>query len=76
VTIYACGPKPMLRKVAEMTAALKIPCQISLEARMACGLGACQGCAVKASARSARSYFNVCKEGPVFEAEEIDWEMI
>lgn len=74
--VYACGPKPMLRKVAEMTLSLQIPCQVSLEARMACGMGACQGCAVKASAKSGRSYAYVCKEGPVFEAHEIDWEMI
>jgi len=76
IMVYACGPKPMLRKVAEMTLALKIRCQVSLEARMACGLGACQGCAVKASARSGGSYVHVCKEGPVFDAEEIDWETI
>jgi dihydroorotate dehydrogenase electron transfer subunit len=72
--VYACGPKPMLRKVADMAMAMRIPCQVSLEAHMACGLGACQGCAVKASANSGRSYFHVCKEGPVFEAEDIDWE--
>jgi dihydroorotate dehydrogenase electron transfer subunit len=76
VAVYACGPKPMLRKVAEMALALRTPCQVSLEANMACGLGACQGCAVKGSARSGRSYFHVCKEGPVFEAEEIDWEAL
>jgi len=74
--VYACGPKPMLRKVAEMTRAMRMPCQVSLESHMACGLGACQGCAVKASGNSGRSYFHVCKEGPVFEAEDIDWEMI
>jgi dihydroorotate dehydrogenase electron transfer subunit len=74
VVVHACGPKPMLRKVAEATMALNIPCEVSLEAHMACGLGACQGCAVKASANSGRRYFYVCKEGPVFKAEEIDWE--
>jgi dihydroorotate dehydrogenase electron transfer subunit len=76
VAVHACGPKPMLRKVAETTLALGIPCEVSLEAHMACGLGACQGCAVKGSANSGRSYFYVCKEGPVFDAEEIDWELI
>jgi len=76
VAVHACGPKPMLRKVAETTLALRIPCEVSLEAHMACGLGACQGCAVKASANSGRSYFYVCKEGPVFNAEDIDWELI
>jgi dihydroorotate dehydrogenase electron transfer subunit len=73
VAVYACGPKPMLRKVAQRTMAGNVSCQVSLEAHMACGLGACQGCAVKASANSGRSYFHVCKEGPVFEAGEIDW---
>jgi len=76
VVVYACGPKPMLKKVAGTTRALSIPCEVSLEAHMACGLGACQGCAVKASGDSGRTYFYVCKEGPVFEAEEIDWEML
>ena len=76
VAVYTCGPKPMLRKVAQITMALGIPCQVSLEARMACGLGACQGCAVKASSDSGKSYVHVCKEGPVFEAEEIDWERL
>ncbi|MCU0594690.1 MAG: dihydroorotate dehydrogenase electron transfer subunit [Desulfobacterota bacterium] len=74
--VYACGPKPMLKRVAEIARTLKVPCQVSLEARMACGLGACQGCAVKASAASGRSYWYVCKEGPVFDAEAIDWELI
>jgi len=76
VAVFACGPKPMLRRVAETTIPLKIPCQVSLEANMACGLGLCQGCAVQASAGSDRSYLYVCKEGPVFDAEEIDWELI
>jgi dihydroorotate dehydrogenase electron transfer subunit len=74
--VYACGPKPMLRKVVEMSVGRGIPCQVSLEANMACGLGACQGCAAKASAASGRSYVYVCKEGPVFEAKDIDWELI
>jgi len=74
VAVFACGPKLMLRKVAEMTMARGIPCQVSLEANMACGLGACQGCAVKAPATSGKSYVYVCKEGPVFDAKDIDWE--
>jgi dihydroorotate dehydrogenase electron transfer subunit len=76
VAVYACGPKPMLRRVAEKTMPLRISCQVSLEANMACGMGVCQGCAVKASATAGRSYFYVCKEGPVFDADEIDWEFI
>ena len=76
VAVCACGPKPMLKKVAERTMALRIPCEVSLEANMACGLGACQGCAVKASVSSGKSYLYVCREGPVFDAEAIDWEGI
>jgi dihydroorotate dehydrogenase electron transfer subunit len=74
VALYTCGPKPMLRKVAEMAMARGIPCQVSLEANMACGLGACQGCAAKASAASGKTYVYVCQEGPVFDANDIDWE--
>ncbi len=61
-TVYACGPKPMLRKVAEMTMAMRTPCQVSLESHMACGLGACQGCAVTASANFRQKLFS-CLQG-------------
>lgn len=74
VGVFACGPKSMLKKVAAMTAALRVPCEVSLESYMACGLGACQGCAVKAAQEKERSYFHVCKEGPVFQAPAIDWD--
>ena len=70
--VYACGPRPMLRKVAEMTLG-GIPCQVSLEAAMACGLGACQGCVVKAAPGTGKTWYHVCKEGPVFRVEQIDW---
>ncbi len=76
VAVFACGPKPMLKRVSETTKALRIPCEVSLEAHMACGLGACQGCAVKASASAGKSYWYACKEGPVFDAEAIDWESL
>lgn len=67
--LYACGPKEMLRKVAEIAARYKLPCWVSLEERMACGLGACLGCVVETK----RGYQRTCKEGPVFPAEEIVW---
>jgi dihydroorotate dehydrogenase electron transfer subunit len=75
-SLYACGPKPMMKKVAQVALVNSIPCQISLEASMACGIGACQGCAVKASDSEARHYLHVCKDGPVFQAETIDWEAL
>jgi len=70
IVIYACGPEPMLKTVTEFAASNKIPCWLSLEKRMACGLGACLGCAVKTKS----GYQRVCKEGPIFEAQEIVWE--
>jgi dihydroorotate dehydrogenase electron transfer subunit len=70
--IYVCGPRALLARVAEMAAQEDIPCQVSLEEYMACGMGACMGCAVKTRTHP-DSYQLVCKDGPVFEAQEIPW---
>lgn len=72
--IYACGPLPMLKAVRELAIEKNIPCQISLEERMGCGIGACLGCAVKTakSPKEAPEYWHVCKGGPVFEAKEVE----
>lgn len=69
-TIYACGPKPMLKAVSRIADSLRIPCQVSMEERMACGVGACLGCPVKVKSGG---YKMVCKDGPVFDAKEIAW---
>lgn len=74
--IYACGPAAMLKKIASLTIERGASCQMSLEAYMACGLGACQGCAVKSSARDKLSYYLACRDGPVFSARFIDWEAL
>lgn len=66
---YACGPKPLLKKVKEIASQKRIPAYLSLEERMACGIGACIGCSVKSSGEG---YKKVCQDGPVFEAGEID----
>lgn len=68
-TIYACGPKLMLKAVSQVSIRHKIPGQISLEEHMACGLGACLGCVV----RTKDGFKRACKEGPVFKADEIIW---
>jgi dihydroorotate dehydrogenase electron transfer subunit len=68
-TIYACGPRPMLKEISRISEKCNIPAQISLEEHMACGIGACLGCAVNTK----QGYKRVCKEGPVFNAEEILW---
>ncbi len=77
-TIYACGPTAMLAAVADVAAKYGLPCQVSMEATMACGFGICMGCAipVKPSAGSfqpSASYKLCCKDGPVFDAREIAW---
>lgn len=69
-SILACGPKPMLRGVVQVAREYGIPCQVSMEERMACGVGACLGCAVAMADGSVK---RVCKDGPVFLAEEVDW---
>ncbi len=68
--IYACGPHAMLAAVSRIAVEHALPCYVSLEARMACGVGACMGCSVP---MKAGGYKRVCKEGPVFDAREIDW---
>jgi dihydroorotate dehydrogenase electron transfer subunit len=75
-TIYACGPNPMLKKIAQQTMSLNLSCYVSLEGSMACGLGICLGCAIKAAWNQDTEYHYVCKDGPVFSAEMIDWEVL
>jgi len=75
-SIYACGPVPMLKKVASLSKEFGVPCQVSMEAHMACGLGACQGCAVPGKRALADAYLHVCKDGPVFPAGNIRWESL
>jgi dihydroorotate dehydrogenase electron transfer subunit len=71
--IYACGPIPMLKKIAYMAAVSRVRCYVSLEGSMACGLGICRGCAVKSSKNQNKPYYYVCQDGPVFSSEIIDW---
>jgi len=68
--IYACGPRPMLKTISRLSIRYNIPAEISLEEHLACGIGACFGCAVKTK----DGFRRVCKEGPVFPAEVIAWD--
>lgn len=65
--LAACGPQPMLRAVQGLADAHKVPCQLSLEAHMACGVGACLGCACETK----QGYRRVCVDGPVFSGDEV-----
>jgi len=69
--IYTCGPKPMINKVIEIALSRKIPCQVSLEERMGCGVGACLVCACKTKRGDEWEYSHVCKDGPVFWGDEL-----
>jgi dihydroorotate dehydrogenase electron transfer subunit len=73
--VYACGPMPMLAAVEQVCSARGVPLQVSLEAHMACGVGACLGCVVKGAGHSEQqpNYLCTCKEGPVFMADQLDW---
>ena len=68
--VYACGPIEMLARVASVVERLSLPCEVSLEARMACGVGSCLGCAFRGPEQG---YRLVCKDGPVLDAGKIDW---
>lgn len=68
--IMACGPMDMLTCVAGIANRWHVPCQLSIESAMACGMGACLGCAVPAAGDNGR-YHHVCKDGPVFDAHQL-----
>ncbi len=68
--VYVCGPEIMTRAVAAQAAAAGIPCQVSLERLMACGIGACLSCVVTTTSGRKRA----CVDGPVFDAEEVCWD--
>ena len=68
---FVCGPTPMLKAVAEVAKEYGVRCQVSLEERMGCGIGACLVCACKIAAEKGEAMKHVCKDGPVFEAETV-----
>ena len=80
--IFACGPKPMLRKIVEISLDAHIDCQVSLEERMGCGIGACLGCVCKIKVKEKNNnqnqikyiYKRVCVDGPIFEGSEVVWD--
>ena len=74
--LFACGPLPMLKRVAAMSFERELECQVSVETAMACGIGACQGCAVRASSRETQPYLQVCRHGPVFSIRSLDWKAL
>ncbi len=72
-TVFTCGPVPLMRGCARWASDCGFPCFVSLEQVMACGVGACMGCAVKVMNESKEGYARACIEGPVFPAERVVW---
>lgn len=72
--IFACGPKIMLKFLAEYGESKGIDTYVSMEERMACGIGACVGCVLKIKDGDGFAHKKVCKDGPVFYSKEVIWE--
>lgn len=72
--VFTCGPHGMMRKLSEIALKWGIPCEVSLEERMGCGVGACLSCACKTNNGNGISYRRVCMEGPVFPSGVVSWE--
>ena len=73
--IFACGPTPMLRAIKAYAEEQQIPCWISMEEKMACGVGACLACVCKSKEVDDHSHVHnkrICKDGPVFSASEVE----
>jgi dihydroorotate dehydrogenase electron transfer subunit len=73
VSVFACGPTPMLKAVADLAAGYELPCQVSLEEFMACAVGGCAGCTVLVNTPDGQAMKRVCVDGPVFDASTIVW---
>ena len=71
VSVYACGPHPMLAAVAALAKDYALPCQVSLEEYMACAVGGCAGCVVRVQTPDGAAMKRVCVDGPVFEADTV-----
>jgi len=71
--VFVCGPNPMLKRLGEMIADCPVTCQVLMEERMACGMGACLGCTIEVSTPAGVEYRQVCTDGPVFDLRSIVW---
>lgn len=71
IEVFACGPHPMLEAVAAICREYDLPCQVSLEEYMACGVGGCAGCVVQVADETGTAMRRVCVDGPVFDARSV-----
>lgn len=75
VSVFACGPHPMLAATAALAREYDLPCQVSLEEFMACAVGGCAGCTVEIRTASGPAMKRVCVDGPVFDAQTVNWNL-
>ncbi len=71
--LFGCGPEPMLHALAALAKRWGVPCHVSLETPMACGVGICFSCVTKVKTPEGWDYRRSCVEGPVFDAAELEW---
>lgn len=71
--VLSCGPLPMLKAISAVAEENGVSCQVSLEERMGCGVGACLVCACKVKKNGEERFGHVCKDGPVFDSKEVMW---
>jgi dihydroorotate dehydrogenase electron transfer subunit len=76
VTIYSCGPTPMMRAVADIGLRARRPVEVSLEPVMGCGMGGCYSCVVSVRRGAGAHFVRSCLEGPVFDARAVVWETL
>ncbi|MBT8101385.1 MAG: dihydroorotate dehydrogenase electron transfer subunit [Gammaproteobacteria bacterium] len=74
IEVFACGPTPMLKAAAALSARYELPCQVSLEEYMACAVGGCAGCTVRIETPDGPAMKRVCVDGPVFDATTVVWD--
>jgi dihydroorotate dehydrogenase electron transfer subunit len=72
--LVGCGPEPMLHALAKLASRWDVPCQVSLETPMACGVGICFSCVAKVKTPDGDDYKRVCADGPCFDAAKLVWE--
>ena len=73
--LYACGPTPLLKAVGRLAAEFNLPCELSMDEHMCCGVGTCLTCVIPVKSGDGWEYQRTCTEGPVFDSRQIVWEI-
>jgi dihydroorotate dehydrogenase electron transfer subunit len=74
--LFACGPTPMLKAVGKIASDFHLPAELSMDERMCCGVGVCLTCVIPIKTADGWEYQRTCTEGPVFDAQQVVWEVV